>query len=99
MAKSQPAEEQEAEVNAQGVQPSVAVRLSKSNSAERSTTQELVRVVKDSEESQKCVLREQRGGDRRTETWKARELSEAEVKETAKVKLAEQPPEGIKPQE
>ena len=29
LAKSQPAEEEEAEVNAQGVQPSVAVRLSK----------------------------------------------------------------------
>ena len=29
LAKSQPAEEEEAEVNAQGVQPSVAVRLSR----------------------------------------------------------------------
>ena len=34
LAKSQPAEEEEAEVNAQGVQPSVPVTLSRSNSAE-----------------------------------------------------------------
>ena len=54
LAKSQPAAEEEAKVDAHGVQPSVAVRLSKSNSAERSTTQELVRVVKAPEESQKC---------------------------------------------
>ena len=60
LAKSQPAAEEGAKVDAQGVQPSVAVRLSKSNSAERSTTQELVIVVKYSEESQKCVLRKQR---------------------------------------
>ena len=59
LAKSQPAEEVEAEVDAQGVQQTFATRLSRSNSAERSTTQEPVRVVKDSEESQKCVLREQ----------------------------------------
>ena len=87
LANSQPAEKEEAEVNAQGLQPSVAVRLSKSNSAERSTTQVPVRVVKDSEESQQCVLREQRGGDRRTETRKALEMPEAEVTETAEVKL------------
>ena len=99
LVKSQPVEEEEAKVDAQGVQPSVAVRLIKSNSAEQSTTQELVRVVKYSEESQKCVLREQRGGDRRTATRKSREMPEAEVKEAVKVKLAEQPPEEIKPQE
>ena len=56
-------------------------------------------MVKDSEESQKCVLREQRGGERRTATLKAREMPEAEVKETVKVKLTEQQPEEIKPQE
>ena len=56
-------------------------------------------MVKDSEESQKCVLIEQRGGERRTATWKAREMPEVEVKETAKVKLTEQQPEEIKPQE
>ena len=99
LAKSQPAAEEEAKVDAQGVQPSVATRLSRSNSAERSTTQELVRPVKDSEKSQKCVLREQRCGERRTATWKAREMPEAEVKETVKVKLPEQQPEEIKPQE
>ena len=47
LVKSQPVEEEEAKVDAQGVQQTVAIRLSKSNSAERSTTQELVRVVKD----------------------------------------------------
>ena len=78
-AKSQPVAEEGAKIDAQWVQPSVAVRLSKSNSTERSTTQELVRVVKDSEESQKCVLREQRGGDRRIAKGKAREMPEAEV--------------------
>ena len=56
-------------------------------------------MVKDSEESQKCVLREQRGGERRTATGKAREMSEIEVKETAKVRLTEQQLEEIKPQE
>ena len=56
-------------------------------------------MVKDSEESQKCVLREQRGGERREAKGKAREMSEAEVKETVKVKLPEQQPEEIKPQE
>ena len=71
LAKSQPAAEEEAKVDAQGVQPSVAVRLSKWTSAERSTTQQLVIVVRDTEESQKCVLREQRGGERRTATGKA----------------------------
>ena len=35
LAKSQPVEEEEAKIDAQGVQPSVAVRFSKSNSAER----------------------------------------------------------------
>ena len=84
LATSQPAAVEEAEVNAQWVQPSVAVRLIKSNSAERSTTQELVRVVKDSEESLECALREQRGGDRRTATGKAREMPEAEVTEAQK---------------
>ena len=92
LAKSQPAAEEGAKVDAQGVQPCAAVRLSKSNSAKRSTTQELVRVVKDSNESQKCVLREQRDGERRTATGKAREMPEAEVKETVKVKLTEQQP-------
>ena len=86
-AKSQPVAEERAKIDAQGVQPSVAVRLSKSNSAERSTTQELVRVVKDSEEREKCVLREQRGGERRIAKGKALEMPEAEVKETVKVKL------------
>ena len=57
LAKSQPLAEEGAKVDAQGVQPSVAVRLSKSNLAQRSTAQELVRVVKDSEKSQKFVLR------------------------------------------
>ena len=99
LAKSQPAAEEGAKVDAQRVQQTFATRLSRSNSAERSTTQELVRVVKDSEESQKCVLREQRGGERRTETGKALEMPEAEVKETVKVKLTEQQPEEIKPQE
>ena len=61
LAQSQPVAEEGAKVDAQGIQQSVAIRLSTSNSAERSTTQELVRVAKDSEESQKCVLREQRG--------------------------------------
>ena len=64
LAKSQPAAEEVAKVDAQWVQQSFAVRLSKSTSAERSTTQELVRVVKDSKESQKYVLREQRGVER-----------------------------------
>ena len=99
LAKSQPASEEEAKVDAQVVQPSVAVRLSKSNSAERSTTQELVRLVKDSEKSQKCVLRRQRGGKCRTATGKALEMPEAEVTETAEVKLPVQQPEEIKPQE
>ena len=44
-------------------------------------------------------MREQRGGDRRTATGKAREMPEVEVNETAKVKLTEQQPEEIKPQE
>ena len=74
LATSQPVAEEGAKVDAQGVQQSVAIRLSKSNSAERSTTQELVRVVKDSEESQKCVLREQRGGERRIAKGEAREM-------------------------
>ena len=65
----------------------------------RSTTQESVRGLEDSEESQKCVLREQRGGELREAKGKAREMSEAEVKETVKVKLPEQQPEEIKPQE
>ena len=56
-------------------------------------------MVKDSEENQKGVVREQRGGERRTATWKAREMPEVEVKETVKVKLTEQHPEEIKPQE
>ena len=46
LAKSQPVEENETKVDAQGVQPSVAVRLSKSNSVERNITQELVRLEK-----------------------------------------------------
>ena len=56
-------------------------------------------MVKDSEESQKCVLREHRGGERRIAKGEAREMPEAEVKETVKVKLPEQQPEEIKPQE
>ena len=56
-------------------------------------------MVKDSEESQKCVLREQRGGELRIANGEAREMPEAEVKETVKVKLPEQQPEEIKPQE
>ena len=56
-------------------------------------------MVKDSEESQKCVLRKQRGGECRTATGKAREMPEVEVKETVKVKLTEQQPEEIKPQD
>ena len=99
LAKSQPVAEEGATVDAQGVQPSVAVRLNKSNSAERSTTQELVKVVKDSEKSQTCVLREQRGGERRTATGKALKKPEVEVKETARVKLPEQHHEERKPQE
>ena len=55
-------------------------------------------MVKDSEEREKCVLREQRGGERRTEAWKALEMPEAEV-ETVKVKMTERQPEEIKPQE
>ena len=99
LAKSQTAAEERAKVDAQGVQQTFATRLSRSNSAERSTTQELVRVVKASEESQKCVLREQRGGERRIEKGEAREMPEAEVKETVKVKLPEQQPEEIEQQE
>ena len=56
-------------------------------------------MVKDSEESQKCVLREQRGGERREAKGKSREMPEAEVTETAEVKLPEQQPEEIRPQE
>ena len=97
--KSKPATEDKAKVVSQVVQPSVAFKLSKSISAERITTQELVRLVKYSEESQKCVLRKQRGGECRIAKWKAREMPEAEVKGTAKVKLTEQQPEEIRPQE
>ena len=44
-------------------------------------------------------MREQRGGDRRTEKGEALEMPETEVTETAEVKLPEQQPEEIKPQE
>ena len=44
-------------------------------------------------------MREQRGGERREAKGKAREMPEAEVKDTVKVKLTEQQPEEIKPQE
>ena len=44
-------------------------------------------------------MREQRGGECRTATGKAREMPEAEVKETVEVKLPEQQPEEIKPQD
>ena len=46
LAKSQPVAEEEENGDTQGEQPSLAVRLSKSNSAKRSTTQEIVRLVK-----------------------------------------------------